>query len=129
MGSAGLKVAGTQRERESGIERWIGEFGDLAALGANQQAHVVWFVWVGAADEGVKTVNAMNEALFEQEIKAAVDGGRLDAVIFGGETVDEFVSLDRLVVRPDQFEHAPTQRGELGSERLATVFGLLKSMA
>lgn len=101
----------------------------MAAMGANQQAHVVWFVRVGAADEGVQAVNAVNKAVFEQEVEAAIDGGRLDAVIFGGEAVDEFVSLDRLMIRPDQFEHAPTQRGELGSERVATVFGLLKSMA
>jgi len=129
MGSAGPKAGGTQREGEGSVERGIGEFGNLAAMSANQQAHVVGFVRVGAADEGVQAVNAVNKAVFEQEIETAVDGGRLDAVIFGGEAVDEFVSLDRLVVRPDQFEHAPTQRGELGTERLATIFGLLKSMA
>ncbi len=129
MGSAGLKAGGTQGEGESGVERGIGEFGNLVAMSANQQAHVVRFVRVGAADKGVQAVNAVNQALLEQEIEAAIDGGRLDAVIFGGEAVDEFVSLDRLVVCPDQFEHAPTQRGELGTERLATIFGLLKSMA
>jgi len=84
---------------------------------------------VGAADEGVQAVNAVNQAVFEQEIEAAVDGGRLDAVIFGGKTVDEFVSFDRLVVGPDQFEYAPPQRGELGTECLATIFGLLKRLA
>jgi len=129
MGSAGLKAGGAECEREGGVKRGIGEFGNLVTLGANQQTHVVRFVRVGAADEGVKAVNAVNKAMFEQEIETAVDGGRLDAVVFGGETVDEFVSLDRLVVRPNQFEHAPTQWRELGTERLATIFGLLKSVA
>ena len=67
--------------------------------------------------------------MFEQEVEAAVDGRRLDAVIFGGETVDELISFDRLMVRPNQFEHAPTQWCELGTERQATILGLFKSVA
>ena len=129
MGSAGLKAGGTEREREGIIKRGVGKFGNLTALSANQQAHIVRFVRVGAADEGVQAVDAVNKAVFEQEVEAAVNRGRLDAVVFSGETVDELISFDRLMVRPNQFEHAPTQWCELGTERQATILGLLKSAA
>jgi len=129
MGAAGLEAGGIQRECQRSIKRGIGEFGDLVTLSAYQQTHVVRFVRVGTADEGVKAVNAVNQAMFKQKVEAAVNGGRLDAVIFGGKTVDKLISLDRLVVRPNQFQHAPAQGGELGTECSATVFGLLKRVA
>lgn len=60
MGSAGLKAGGTEREREGIIKRGVGKFGNLTALSANQQAHIVRFVRVGAANEGVQAIDAVN---------------------------------------------------------------------
>ena len=43
------------------------------------------FVRVAAADKGVEAVDAVNQSMFKQKVEAAVNGGRFDAVVFGGK--------------------------------------------
>lgn len=125
--SAGWLEAGlSYGEAERFVQCRVGQLGDLTAAGADQQADVMRNLGVGAAHKGVEAVDSMNEALLKQKVERAVDGGRFDRVVFGGEAVEKLVGLDGLVARPDQFQHTTTQRREACAVGITNPPGFIK---
>ena len=65
-----------------------------------------------ATDEGIHRSQPVDKALLQQEIERAIDRGRRRPEILGAELVEERVGADRLVARPDEFQHTAAQRRE-----------------
>ncbi len=79
---------------------------------------------VVAADEGVEALDTMDEALGEQEIQGAVDGGGLAATGQAAQAVQQGVGADRLGGLQDEAEDVAADGGEAdaaaGTGRLGT---------
>lgn len=68
-------------------------------------------VGLGAADKGVQAFQPMDQAVLQQEVERAIDCRRRRLLTFGLQAVEDLVSPDRAMARPDEFEHpAPLGR-------------------
>ena len=67
---------------------------------------------MAAADEGVHALDAVDQAVLDQEVERAIDGGRRRAEVLVAQLVEQRIGADRLVARPDELEHAAAQRRE-----------------
>ncbi len=84
---------------------------DVAALIADQQDGLVRLLRVFTADEGIEALDAVDQALFEQEVERSVDGGGLYLFAVSGETFDQVIGLGGLVAGPDLAQYmAPDGR-------------------
>src|SRR5262249_28983234 len=108
---------------DRGADAGIVELGRRLAAGADQELPDMALVGIGAADIGVERFDAVDEAVLDQELERAIDGGRLRAHTLLAEAIEQRVGTDRRVALPDQLEHAPALIGEPRAARQALALG------
>jgi hypothetical protein len=82
-------------------------FLDFLALNADQQQLLVLKLREIAADEGVQTLDAVNEPLLHEEFQGAIYGGRLRHAIQRLDPIQQDVGLDGMMTFPNQLQHFP----------------------
>lgn len=65
---------------------------------------------IPAADEGIQRVQPVHETRIHEEVQRPVNGGRCRAAALAAHRVQDIVGPDRLMARPDEFEHAAAAR-------------------
>ena len=81
------------------------------------------FLRTPATDEGVQPLEAMHQALFDQEIESSVDRWRRRAKALRLQCIENGIGADRFMAGPHQFENPAPQRGEAGAVAFALQFG------
>ena len=81
----------------------------VLAVVADQEGHRVPNLRVMAADERIHRCEAMDEALFKQEIQRAINRRWRRAAGFGFHPVEQVVGLDRLAGCRHQAQHLRAQ--------------------
>ena len=81
---------------------------------------------IGASDIGVQALELVDQALFEQEIQRAVDGGRGGAGARRLEAVEQRIGTDRGIGVEHQFQHLAAQRREGRATAQAGGLGFLE---
>ena len=94
-GEAAAAGAGGDRVGKTRAVQFVG----IAALGADQKEAAVTLSRMGAADEGIHALDAVDQAVLDQEVECAIDGGRRRAEILVAQLVEQRVGADRLVAR------------------------------
>ena len=105
------------------------EFGDFAAGAADQElggVTVAVAVFFDAADEGGEALEAVDEALFAEEIEGAVDGGGGGGAAAFTEAFEEVVGAGGAVAFEDEAEDLAAQAGEAGAALFAQGLGAVE---
>lgn len=105
------------------IQNGIFDLGHPPAHPAYQELAAVLVFGTIATEERIQRVEAMHEPGFPQEVERAVDGGRSCFVAILRQLRQDLVSADGFVLPPHDFEHAPSQRGQVDLPRGANPFG------
>lgn len=87
---------------------------------------MIFAVWMGAANEGVETLDAVDQALLEQEVERAVYRWRrhaLASAVFR-QRFQDLIGAAWLVARPDQLQHPSADRSQPGATRRAKLLRL-----
>jgi len=117
-----------------GVDEGVGEvvvfeFGDFAAGAADQElggVTVAVAVFFDAADEGGEALEAVDEALFAEEIEGAVDGGGGGGAAAFTEAFEEVVGAGGAVAFEDEAEDLAAQAGEAGAALFAQGLGAVE---
>jgi len=100
------------------------DFERRAAFVADEELAFVGLAGIAARDERVLRLDAMHEAVFDEEVQRAIDGrGRHARAAFGLHRVDEVVGADRLVRLQDEFVDVATQRRQREAALIGERFG------
>ncbi len=98
---------------------------DSPATTADQQLKTVLMLGTVAGKEGIERFDAMDEALFDQEIQRAIDRGRAGGTVFLGKLIQKVVCLECAMTVGDQFQHTSPDRGETHATLQALAFSLV----
>jgi hypothetical protein len=90
----GLEVGKTYFLPRRQHQTWRQPLLDVMTALANQQHQFMLMFWLPTAHKRIKAFNAMNEALFEQEIQCAINGRRLGSCVKGFESIQQVIGLD-----------------------------------
>ncbi|MPN61135.1 hypothetical protein SDC9_208869 [bioreactor metagenome] len=83
---------------------------------------------VAAGDEQVEAADAVRQALGDQEIEGAVDGGRGGVGAGLPHLFEEVVGLDAVRLATEQRQYFAADRGEAGALLPAAGFGALEQL-
>ena len=116
-------LAGGQRQALS--DSGIVQFGHSPALGTDQELTGMRMLGVGAADEGMQTLDLVRQPLFEQEVQGPIDGRRSQSARALAHGLQDFISTERTLGRAQDRQHPPPLWCEsdaaLSAERLGLV--------
>jgi len=141
LARAGEAEAGrTGLDRRSDVR--VVHLGRHAAIGADQELPGMGIARIGAADEGIGALEAVDQTLGEQEVEGAIDGGRRGAGMIGAEFWVKLLISGGLIVPLGFIMGMPFPTGlramsELGDRRVewawalngaATVLGSVSAM-
>lgn len=118
--------AKTQRARlfsQCSIQRLIVDLGHAAADAAHQELAAVLIFGAIATQEGIQRIQTMHEPGFLQELQGSVDGRRGGFLTILGQLGQDLIGANRLVLAPNDLEHAPSQGREVYLTRRAHLFG------
>lgn len=110
---------------EGVLEGGVFELLDDAAIVADQELGGVGVVVQGAGDEGGEAFEAVDEAVFEQEVEGAVDGGRGGPAAGGFELVEQIVGAEGAVGGQDEGQDLTAELGEACAPAFAQGGGLI----
>src|SRR5262249_4137889 len=100
--------------RDGAADSRIVDLGHVLAVAADQELTDMVAVGPRAADEGVARFQAMDEALFKQEIERALDRRRGGAAAVALQGLEQRIGPDGRMAAPDEFQHASADVGEPG---------------
>lgn len=84
----------------------------------------------GAADKRIKHVDAVDQALLQQEVQGAIHRGRCDPAGIGlGQHLHQGIGTERFVVLPDQLQHLQAQIGQTHATPQAELAGGFERIA
>lgn len=92
--------------RDDGGNARIDQFLGIAAARAHQELPGMEGAGGGAADKGVQAFDAVDQALFQQEIQRTIHGQRRHPFAVGRQILQNGIGAARLMAGPDQFQHA-----------------------
>jgi len=104
-------------------DKWGAQFGDFAATRADNQQVVVVTRDVLAGGPGIDSIQPVDQAFFDQEIKGAVDCGRLGLRIELLHCLKQFVGFQAAAGFQQQGEHVLANRRQAGAALLAMANG------
>src|SRR5262249_55799810 len=119
-------LAGSARQRRA--DRVRGRLADgTAALADQEHHHAAGAVVVAAGDEGVAALDAVREALLEQEVERPIDGDRRRApTALVLEALDQLIGADRLMSAGQGLQDLSPDRRKLGAPLAAERIGPLQ---
>lgn len=104
------------------IQNGIVDLGDPATLAADQELAAVLGFRAITTQERVQGIEAMDEACVLEEFQGAVNSGRGGFFAVFRQLRQDFIGADRLMLAPDDFKDAPSQRGQVYLPRCAHFF-------
>jgi hypothetical protein len=107
-------------------DRVIVEFGGTAAAGADHELADMLGFWSVAADIGIERFDAVNEALLDEELESAVDGGRRRSPMHFLQRFKDCVGAYGFVAAPHELQNLTTERSQAGTSLLAKRSGAVE---
>ena len=124
-GVGGFEAGGVGDVAEGFGDALVLDLVDAAAVAADQELDgVVVADAFLAGDEGVEAFDAVDEAVLEEEVERAVDGGGHGVVADGLEAVEHGVGADGALALEHDAEHVAADVGQFAAGRRAGCGGL-----
>ena len=75
-----------------------------------------------ASGIGIQAVDAVDQPMFHQKIKGAIDGGGLGAGIRQTQLIQQIIGFHRPMALPNQRQHLPSLGGQPDAAGMAQAF-------
>jgi len=117
------KPEGTRLFPKCAIQNRIVDLGHSPARAAHQELTAVLIFGSITTQERIQGVETMYESGFLKEFESSVNSGWGGLFAILGQLRQNLIGADRLMLAPDDFENAPSQRGQVHLPRCAHLFG------